>query len=126
MWQYCCVAIFEALAEPNRRAILDLLLVDEQPVSAIVDALDIRQPTVSKHLKVLREAGLVSVRVAANRRIYGLRTQPLLEVDDWLLPYRRRWARRLDALEQFLDDDAAATARHLGNGERHDTQAPPR
>lgn len=104
------MTIFAVLAEPNRRAILDLLLVDEHPVSAIVAALDIGQPTVSKHLKVLREAGLVSTRIDANRRIYGLRTQPLLEVDDWLLPYRRRWAGRLDALEQFLDEDAVATA----------------
>ena len=104
------MTIFAVLAEPNRRAILDLLLVDEQPVGAIVDALDVGQPTVSKHLKILREAGLVSMRIDANRRIYGLRTQPLLEVDDWLLPYRRRWAERLDALEQFLDDDAAAAA----------------
>ncbi len=103
------MTIFAALAEPNRRAILDLLLVDEQPVRVIVDALDIGQPTVSKHLKVLREAGLVSMRIDANRRIYGLRTQPLLEVDDWLLPYRERWAGRLDALERFLDEDAAAT-----------------
>ncbi len=104
------MTIFEVLAEPNRRAILDLLLVDEQPVGAIVDALAIGQPTVSKHLKVLREAGLVRMRVDANRRIYGLRTQPLVEVDDWLLPYRRRWADRLDALERYLDEDAAATA----------------
>ena len=104
------MTIFAALAEPNRRVILDLLLVDEQPVSAIVDALDIGQPTVSKHLKVLREAGLVRVRVDANRRIYGLRTQPLLEVDDWLLPYRQQWAGRLDALEQYLDEDSTATA----------------
>ena len=103
------MTIFAALSEPNRRAILDLLLVDEQPVSAIVYALDIGQPTVSKHLKVLREAGLVSMRIDANRRIYALRTQPLLEVDDWLLPYRKRWARRLDALERFLDEDAEAT-----------------
>ena len=75
---------------------------------AIVDALDIGQPTVSKHLKVLREAGLVSVRIDANRRIYGLRTAPLLDVDDWLLPYRKQWAGRLDALERLLDDDSAA------------------
>ncbi|MET0909220.1 MAG: metalloregulator ArsR/SmtB family transcription factor [Ilumatobacteraceae bacterium] len=99
------MTIFMALAEPNRRAILDLLLVEEQPVGAIVDALDIGQPTVSKHLKVLREAGLVSMRVDANRRIYALQPRPLLEVDDWLLPYRRRWAGHLDALEQFLDED---------------------
>lgn len=99
------MSIFGALAEPNRRAILDLLLHDEQPVGAIVASLDIGQPTVSKHLKVLREAGLVTMRVDANRRVYRLRPQPLAEVDGWLLPYRRRWADRLDALEQFLDDD---------------------
>jgi DNA-binding transcriptional ArsR family regulator len=110
MWQYCCVTIFATLAEPNRRAILDLLLDAEQPVSAIVDALEIGQPTVSKHLKVLREAGLVTMRIDANRRIYGLRTQPLLEVDDWLLPYRKRWAGHLDALERFLDEEAAVAA----------------
>lgn len=104
------MTIFAVLAEPNRRAILDLLLVEEQPVGAIVDALNVGQPTVSKHLRILREAGLVSLRIDANRRIYGLRTLPLREVDDWLLPYRQRWAARLDALEQFLDEDAAATA----------------
>ena len=115
------MTIFAALAEPNRRAILDLLLVDEQPVSVIVDALDIGQPTVSKHLKVLREAGLVSMRIDANRRIYRLRTQPLLEVDDWLLPYRKRWAGRLDALERFLDEDAAATATESTTTKRRPT-----
>jgi DNA-binding transcriptional ArsR family regulator len=108
------MTIFAVLAEPNRRAILDLLLADEQSVSAIVDALDVGQPTVSKHLKVLRESGLVSMRIDANRRIYALRTQPLLEVDHWLLPYRQRWAERLDALELFLDQDAAATATTTG------------
>ena len=102
------MTIFAAIAEPNRRAILDLLLVEELPVNAIVDSLDIGQPTVSKHLRVLREAGLVSTRIDANRRIYGLRTQPLHEVDHWLLPYRQRWAGHLDALERFLDEDAAA------------------
>ena len=98
------MSIYAALAEPNRRAILDLLLDEEQPVGAIADALDIGQPTVSKHLKVLREVGLVTMRVDANRRIYHLRPQPLEEVDEWLLPYRRRWAGHLDALERFLDD----------------------
>ncbi len=93
-----------ALAEPNRRAILDLLLIDDQPVGAMVDALAIGQPTVSKHLKVLREAGLVNMRVDANRRIYSLRPQPLSEIDEWLLPYRQRWADRLDALERLLDN----------------------
>ena len=99
------MSIFVALAEPNRRAILDLLLIDEQPVGAMVDALDIGQPTVSKHLKVLREAGLVTMRVDANRRIYRLQPQPLTEVDGWLLPFRHRWAGHLDALEKFLDDN---------------------
>jgi DNA-binding transcriptional ArsR family regulator len=99
------MTIYAALAEPNRRAILDLLLHDEQPVNTIVNALDIGQPTVSKHLKVLRDAGLVTMRIDANRRIYRLRPEPLAEVHDWLLPYRRQWAERLDALEQFLDSD---------------------
>ncbi len=98
------MSIYAALAEPNRRAILDLLLVDEQPVGALVDSLDIGQPTVSKHLKVLRDAGLVTVRIDANRRLYRLRPDPLAEVDGWLLPYRQRWAERLDALVRFLDD----------------------
>lgn len=97
------MSIFEAVAEPNRRAILDLLLHDEQPVSAIVASLPISQPTVSKHLKVLREAGLVAIRVDANRRFYRLQPQPLAEVDRWMMPYRAAWADRLDALEQFLD-----------------------
>lgn len=97
------MSIFTTLAEPNRRAILDLLLREEQPVGAIVDALDIAQPTVSKHLRLLREAGLVTMRIDTNKRIYSLRPDPLIEVDGWLLPYRRRWADRLDALEQFLD-----------------------
>ena len=101
------MSIFDTLAEPNRRAILDLLLDHEQQVGAIVDALDIGQPTVSKHLRTLREAGLVSVRIDANKRIYGLRTQPLTEIDDWLTPYRARWSSRLDALEQFLDSTPA-------------------
>ncbi len=97
------MSIFTALAEPNRRAILDLLLHEERPVGAIVDALDIGQPTVSKHLKLLRDAGLVTMRIDTNKRIYSLRPDPLSEVDGWLLPYRQRWAGRLDALEQFLD-----------------------
>lgn len=100
------MTIFAALAEPNRRAILDLLLVHERPVGAIVDALDIGQPTVSKHLRILHEAGLVSMRIDANKRIYALRSEPFVELDDWLLPFRERWAGRLDALERLLDSDA--------------------
>src|SRR5580765_6145146 len=83
---------FEVLAEPNRRRILDLLLDAERPVSGLVDALSVSQPAVSKHLRVLRDAGLVDVRVDAQRRIYRVRPEPLREVDEWLAPYRRLWA----------------------------------
>jgi DNA-binding transcriptional ArsR family regulator len=96
-------AVFEVLAEPNRRRILDLLRVDERPVNDLVDALGVSQPAVSKHLRVLREAGLVEVRAVAQRRLYRVRTEPLQEVDRWLAPYRRLWADRLAALEHHLD-----------------------
>ena len=96
-------ATFEVLAEPNRRRILDLLLVQEQPVGALVDALGVSQPAVSKHLKVLRDAGLVTVRADAQRRLYRVRAEPLRAIDDWLEPYRARWSRHLDDLEQHLD-----------------------
>jgi DNA-binding transcriptional ArsR family regulator len=96
-------ASFEVLAEPNRRRILDLLLVAERPVGDLVDALAVTQPAVSKHLRVLREAGLVEVRTEAQRRIYRLRTEPLRDIDEWLEPYRRLWASRLDDLAQHLD-----------------------
>jgi DNA-binding transcriptional ArsR family regulator len=95
---------FAVLAEPNRRRILDLLLEAERPVSGLVDALSVSQPAVSKHLRVLRDAGLVDVRVDAQRRIYSVRPEPLREVDEWLDPYRRLWATRLDALERHLDE----------------------
>jgi DNA-binding transcriptional ArsR family regulator len=100
---------FDVLAEPNRRRILDLLLVAERPVGELVDALAVSQPAVSKHLRVLRQAGLVDVRTDAQRRIYRVRAAPLQAVDEWLMPYRRLWASRLDALEQHLqtmEDDA--------------------
>jgi DNA-binding transcriptional ArsR family regulator len=96
-------ATFEVLAEPNRRRILDLLLDEEQPVGALVEALGVSQPAVSKHLKVLRDAGLVTVRADAQRRLYRVRAEPLRAVDDWLAPYRARWSRHLDHLEQHLD-----------------------
>jgi len=92
------------LAEPNRRRILDLLLGAERPVGELVAALGVSQPTVSKHLKVLREAGLVEATVDAQRRLYRLRPEPLQGIDDWLTPYRRAWRDRLDALERHLDD----------------------
>jgi len=95
---------FDVLVEPNRRRILDLLLEGERPVSELVDALAVSQPAVSKHLRVLRQAGLVEVRTDAQRRIYRVRPEPLRDVDEWLAPYRRLWAERLDALERHLDD----------------------
>ena len=94
---------FDVLAEPNRRRILDLLLVAERPVGDLVEALSISQPAVSKHLRVLREAGLVEVRSAAQRRLYRVRIEPLRDIDDWLAPYRRLWSARLDDLERHLD-----------------------
>lgn len=91
------------LAEPTRRRILDLLVEGDCTVGALVDGLGMTQPAVSKHLRVLRDAGLVEVRAEAQRRIYRLRPEPLREVDEWLRPYRRAWSRRLDALEAHLD-----------------------
>jgi DNA-binding transcriptional ArsR family regulator len=94
---------FEVLAEPRRREILDLLRAGERPVGQLVAHLTLSQPTVSKHLKVLREAGLVEVRQDAQRRWYRLRLEPLVELDAWLEPYRELWTAHLDALERHLD-----------------------
>ncbi|HJQ47169.1 MAG TPA: metalloregulator ArsR/SmtB family transcription factor [Amycolatopsis sp.] len=94
---------FEVLAEPRRREILDLLQAGERPVGELVDRLSLAQPAVSKHLKVLREAGLVEVRHDAQRRWYRLRLEPLAELDAWLAPYRALWNSSLDALERHLD-----------------------
>jgi DNA-binding transcriptional ArsR family regulator len=94
---------FEVLAEPTRRRILDLLRDGERSVGELVDRLTLSQPGVSKHLRVLRDAGLVQVRVEAQRRWYGLRPEPLTEIDAWLEPYRRLWAQHLDALERHLE-----------------------
>jgi DNA-binding transcriptional ArsR family regulator len=98
---------FDALAEPTRRRILDLLIESEQPVGDLVASLSLSQPGVSKHLRVLREAGLVEARTDAQRRIYRVRPEPLAEIDAWLAPYRRLWASKLDALERHLDDREA-------------------
>ncbi|MDH2426084.1 metalloregulator ArsR/SmtB family transcription factor [Sphaerisporangium sp. TRM90804] len=95
--------VFEVLAEPKRREILDLLRDGERLAGELVDGLALTQPTVSKHLKVLREAGLVEVRKDAQRRWYRLRPDPLLDLDAWLTPYRRMWSDHLDALEHHLD-----------------------
>lgn len=103
------MTIFTAIAEPSRREILDLLRHGEQPAGAIVASVGLAQPTVSQHLKVLRDAGLVTVRADANRRLYRLRPTALLELDAWLTPYRQLWADRLDALERHLDQHPDAT-----------------
>jgi DNA-binding transcriptional ArsR family regulator len=97
------MSTFQVLAEPNRRQILDLLAESERPVGELVDELGLSQPAVSKHLRVLREAGLVTVRGDAQRRLYSVRPEPLRAVDAWLAPYRRMWAGRLDDLERHLD-----------------------
>src|ERR1700730_17406266 len=91
------------LAELNRQAILELLREGERPVGELVDALALSQPAVSKHLRVLREAGLVEVRADAQRHLYRVRPEPLRAVDAWLEPYRQLWESRLDALERHLD-----------------------
>jgi DNA-binding transcriptional ArsR family regulator len=94
---------FDIIAEPNRRAILSLLLSNEQSVSEIERRLRMTQPTVSKHLRVLREAGFVESTVDAQRRLYRLRPEPLQQVDAWLAPFRRFWSAHVDALERHLD-----------------------
>jgi DNA-binding transcriptional ArsR family regulator len=99
------VSAYAALAEPHRRHILDLLRECERSAGELVTRLDLSQPGVSKHLKVLREAGLVMVRPVGKQRMYALRPEPLAEVDQWLEPYRVYWSERLDALEQHLEEN---------------------
>ena len=96
-------SVFEIIAEPNRRAILGLLLSSQQSVGEIERQLRMPQPTVSKHLRVLREAGLVESRTEAQRRLYRLRPEPFMELDAWLVPFRRFWSKHVDALEKHLD-----------------------
>jgi len=96
-------SVFEIIVEPNRRAILNLLVSSEQSVGEIEQQLGMSQPTVSKHLRVLRDAGLVESAVDAQRRLYRLKPQPLQEVDAWLAPFRRFWSTHVDALERHLD-----------------------
>jgi DNA-binding transcriptional ArsR family regulator len=96
-------ATFEVLAEPSRRKILDLLRDRERSVNELVVDLRASQPAVSKHLRVLREAAMVNVRVDAQKRCYSLNPAPLAEVDAWLEPYRKFWNDKLDALERHLD-----------------------
>jgi len=97
-------SVFEVLAEPNRRAILSLLVLSEQSVGNIERQLRMTQPAVSKHLRVLRDAGFVEATVDAQRRLYRLRPEPLQEVEAWLAPFRRLWSAHVDALERHLDN----------------------
>jgi DNA-binding transcriptional ArsR family regulator len=103
---------FRALAEPNRLQIVELLLAGPRPVGDMVDQLGLRQPQVSKHLRVLSEAGLVDVRVDAQRRIYALRPAPLQELEAWLERYRRIWESNFQRLDALLDDMKAKEKKH--------------
>ena len=93
---------FTIVAEPNRRAILSLLLSSERSVGELERELRLSQPSVSKHLRLLRDAGFVESRIEAQRRLYRLRPEPLMELDAWLAPFRRFWSKHVDALEQHL------------------------
>ena len=102
--------MFDIIAEPNRRAILSLLVTNEQSVGEIERQLGMAQPTVSKHLRVLRDAGFVEATVDAQRRLYRLRPEPLRELDAWLAPFRQFWSAHIDALERHLDRMDPSTA----------------
>jgi DNA-binding transcriptional ArsR family regulator len=102
---------FTVITDPSRRQILDLLLVDERDVNELVGELGVAQPNVSKHLRVLRDAGLVDARVDGPRRVYRLTNAPLADVEAWLAPHRARWGRTLDALERHLDNADSGSAR---------------
>ncbi|HXF21905.1 MAG TPA: metalloregulator ArsR/SmtB family transcription factor [Streptosporangiaceae bacterium] len=106
------MTVFDVLAESRRRAILDLVRDGERSVGELVAALAMSQPAVSKHLRVLREAGLVEARVAEQRRLYRLRPGPLHEIDAWLEPYRRTWNTSLDKLTAHLDEMAREERTH--------------
>jgi DNA-binding transcriptional ArsR family regulator len=97
------LAALHVLAEPRRVAILELLRNGEQPVGTLVGHLGVSQPAVSKHLRVLKDAGLVEARVDAQRRLYRIRPEPLADLDEWLAGYRELWTTRLDRLEDHLD-----------------------
>ena len=97
---------FEALAEPSRRQLLDAVRDRELSVSDLVDLVGLSQPGVSRHLRILRDAGLVSVRLSAQRRLYRARAEALFDLDEWIAPYRRYWSIRLDALGQHLEADS--------------------
>ena len=120
-------SVFEVIAEPNRRAILSLLVSSQHSVGEIERQLRVPQPTVSKHLRVLREAGFVESRVDAQRRLYQLNPGPLQEVDDWLAQFRRFWFARVDALERHLDRmDQSTPAKRKARRRRRGTIREPR
>jgi DNA-binding transcriptional ArsR family regulator len=106
-------SVFDIIAEPNRRAILSLLISSQQSVGEIERQLRMSQPTVSKHLRVLREGGFVESTVDAQRRVYRLKPESLQELDEWLAPFRRYWSAHVDALERHLDrmDEATQTTK---------------
>lgn len=105
------LAVLDVIAEPTRRRILDEVRQAECSVSDLVERVGMHQPGVSRHLRVLREAGLVEVRRDAQRRLYRLRPEPLMELDAWLEPYRAEWAGRLDSLERHLQRTATPTTK---------------
>lgn len=111
---------FAVVAEPNRRAILNLLASSERSVQEIEKRLRMPQPAVSKHLRVLRESGFVEARVDAQRRLYRIRPEPLIEIDAWLAPFRRFWSAHVDALERHLDqmDEAPPAAKKAKKGKK--------
>jgi DNA-binding transcriptional ArsR family regulator len=117
-------SVFEIIAEPNRRAILSLLVSSQQSVGEIERQLHMPQPTVSKHLRVLRDAGFVESTVDAQRRLYRLNPEPLQQLDDWLAQFRRFWSAHVDALERHLDrmEQAVPTKRKTARKERGTTR----
>jgi DNA-binding transcriptional ArsR family regulator len=118
-------SVFEIIAEPNRRAILGLLVLSEQSVGEIERQLRMPQPSVSKHLRVLRDAGFVESTVDAQRRFYRLKPEPLKELDAWLAPFRRFWSAHVDALERHLDRMYASTPTK-GKASKKTTRPKPR
>ncbi len=110
---------FAIIAEPNRRAILSLLAAAERSVGDIESELRLPQPTVSKHLRVLRDAGFVEASVDGQRRLYRLRPEPLQEIDAWLVQFRRHWSAHVDALERHLDRMAQGTPAKRTKSVRH-------
>lgn len=119
-------SVYEIIAEPNRRAILSLLASSEQSVGEIERQLRMSQPTVSKHLRVLRDAGFVEATVDAQRRLYRLKPEPLQEVDMWLAQFRRFWSAHVDALERYLDRMDADQARSTSTKKKTTRSGPGR